>query len=225
MPFKRSQPATDYEVIDRWENGVGWLAHPEETMERASHAFEADGKVWVVDPVDTEGLDDLLAELGDVVGVVVLLNRHYRDAESVARRYDTPVYIPSWFDRVDDMSVTVRRFDDILPDTSYRVLEIADSFGWEEAALYDDESGTLVLGDALGTVSYFTAGDERLGVHPVMRLTPPRALRGLRPRRILVGHGRGVFDDADVALTDALDGSRRRTPKLLVETFKFLLRT
>lgn len=225
MPFKRSQAAAEFEEIDRWEHGVGWLAHPEETMKRASHALEVDGEVWVVDPVDADGLDDLLAELGDVAGVVVLLNRHYRDSESIAQRHDVPVYIPSWFDGVDDTSVPIRRFDDILPDTNYRVLEIANSFGWEEAGLYDDESGTLLVPEALGTARYFTTANERLGVHPMLRLTPPRVLGGLRPRHILVGHGRGVFDDAGVALGDALDGARRRTPKLVVETLKSLLRT
>ena len=84
MPMKGSGPATDFEEIDRRDEGVGWIAYPDERMERASHAFAVDGEVWVVDPVDVDGLDELLAEFGDVAGVVTLLDRHKRDADTVA---------------------------------------------------------------------------------------------------------------------------------------------
>ncbi len=220
--MKKSQPATDYEEIDRWDGGVGWIAHPNETMLRASHALATDAGVWVIDPVDAPGVDDLLGEFGDVAGVVVLLNRHYRDADAVARRHDVPVYVPAWFDDVEEMSADLRRFDDVLPGTDYRVLEVLDAFGWEEAALYDDRSGTLVVPESVGNAPYFTTPGERLGVHPMLRLTPPSALRGLRPERVLVGHGRGVSDDAARALADALDGSRRAAPKLYAQSLRLL---
>jgi hypothetical protein len=223
MPLKRTELATDYEEIDRWDDGVGWIAHPNETMLRASHALATDEGVWVIDPVDASGIDDLLAEFGDVAGVVVLLNRHYRDADEIARRHDVPVYVPSWFDRVSEMAAPLRRFDTELPGTNYRVLNVADSFGWEEAALYDEDDGTLVVAESVGNAPYFTTPGERLGVHPMMRLTPPSALRGLRPERVVVGHGRGALDDAANALADALDGSRRRTPKLYAENLRLLL--
>ena len=220
--MKKSQPATDYEEIDRWDGGVGWIAHPNETMLRASHALATDAGVWVIDPVDAPGIDDLLAEFGDVAGVVVLLNRHYRDADAVARRHDVPVYVPSWFDQVDEMDSELRRFDDTLPGTDYRVMNVVDSFGWEEAALYDDDTGTLVVPESVGNAPYFTTPGERIGVHPMLRLTPPSALRGLRPERVLVSHGRGVSDDAARALDGALDGSRRGAPKLYAESLRLL---
>jgi hypothetical protein len=223
MPLKKSESATDYEEIDRWDRGVGWIAHPDEAMLRASHAIETDEGVWVIDPVDAEGIDDLLAEFGEVAGVVVLLNRHYRDADEIARRHDVPVYVPLWFDRVSDMEAPLRRFDTTLPGTDYRVLNVADAFGWEEAALYDEAAGTLVVAESVGNAPYFTTPGERLGVHPMMRLTPPSALRGLRPERIVVGHGRGALDDATRALEDALDGARRRTPKLYAENLRLLV--
>ena len=222
MPMKKTQPATDYEEIDRWEGGVGWIAHPNETMLRASHALATDAGVWVIDPVDAPDVDDLLAEFGDVAGVVVLLNRHYRDADAVARRHGVQVYVPSWFDQVDEMGAELRRFDDTLPGTDYRVLKVVDSFGWEEAALYDDGTGTLVVPESVGNAPYFTTPGERIGVHPVLRLTPPSALRGLRPERVLVSHGRGVSDDAARALDEALDGSRRAAPKLYAESLRLL---
>ncbi len=220
--MKKSQPATDYEEIARWDGGVGWIAHPNETMLRASHALATDAGVWVIDPVDAPGIDDLLAEFGDVAGVVVLLNRHYRDADAVARRHDVPVYVPAWFDEVEELDAELRRFDDTLPDTDYRVLEVFDRFGWEEAALYDDQSGTLVVPESVGNAPYFTTPGERIGVHPMLRLTPPSGLRGLRPERVLVGHGRGVSDDATRALADALDGSRRAAPKLYAQSLRLL---
>lgn len=223
MPLKKTEPATDYEEIDRWDEGVGWIAHPNETMLRASHALATDEGVWITDPVDAPGIDDLLAEFGDVAGVVVLLNRHYRDADEIARRHDVPVYVPSWFDTVPEMEASLRRFDAVLPGTDYRVLNVVDSFGWEEAALYDEAAGTLVVAESVGNAPYFTTPGERLGVHPMMRLTPPSALRGLRPERVVVGHGRGALDDATRALTDALDGARRRTPKLYAENLRLLL--
>ncbi|MFC7080454.1 hypothetical protein [Halorussus caseinilyticus] len=192
-------------------------------MLRASHAFATDAGVWVVDPVDAEGIDDLFAEFGDVAGVVVLLNRHYRDADEIARRHDVPVYVPSWFDRVPEMDADLRRFDTTLPGTDYELLKITDSFGWEEAALYDADAGTLVVAESVGNAPYFTTPGERIGVHPMMRLTPPSELRDLRPERVVVGHGRGVLDDAARALDDAIAGSRRGTPKLYAENLRMLV--
>jgi hypothetical protein len=62
-------------------------------------------------------------------------------------------------------------------------------------------------------VDYFLAGDERLGVHPLLRLRPPRKqLGGLEPATILCGHGEGVFDNAAAVLREALSTSRRRIP-------------
>jgi hypothetical protein len=60
----------------------------------------------------------------------------------------------------------------------------------------------------------------------MVRLFPPtRALGGLSPARILVGHGEGVFDDAPEALSDALNGSRKRAPKLYRRTLERAIRS
>ena len=50
MGMKGSGEA-DLTEIDRFEGGVGWLAYPDETMERASHAVESDGQLWVFDQI------------------------------------------------------------------------------------------------------------------------------------------------------------------------------
>ena len=77
-------------------------------------------------------------------------------------------------------------------------------------------AAVLVVADALGTVGYFTAPGEAIGVHPVLRLRPPRSLGELEPEHILCGHGAGVHGPAAAgALHEALATSRRRLPRAL----------
>jgi hypothetical protein len=205
----------DLREIDRWDGGLGWIAYPDERMQRASHALRTDDGVWVVDPVDAPGVDDLLDDLGEVAGVVLCLDRHKRDAAAVATRHDVPVFVPRWMDGVAaKLDAPVERVGGELGDSGYRVRRVRDASlpPWQEAALHGPD-GTLLVAEAVGTASFFRAGDERLGVHPMLRPIPPRgALGDLAPDRILVGHGAGVFDDADAALRDALGGARRRLP-------------
>lgn len=209
MPFKETGTADDATVIDRWDHGVGWMAHPGETMRRASHALEVDGDVWVVDPVDVPDLDDVLDPMGEVVGVVCLLDRHQRDVDAVAQRYDVPVYLPRYVDRA--FEAPVEYLDDRLPGTDVRVIRSVRIPFWHEAALFDGE--TLVVADALGTADYFVVDPEVVGVHPMLRPIPPTALGELSPSRILTGHGTGVFENATPALRDAIDHSRGRWPR------------
>jgi hypothetical protein len=236
MPMKGSGRGECRE-IDRRAGGVGWIAHPEETMQRASHALavggttgggSADGEpagdadVWLVDPVDAEGLDALLAPFGDVAGVVTLLDRHERDAAALARRHGVSAWVPSWMGGVAaSLDAPVERFDGELADTGYRLREVVNNPVWKEGLLYDEDDGVAVIPEAVGTASYFRARDERLGVHPMLRLLPPRrAFRELAPDRVLVGHGAGIERDATAALRDALDGSRRRAPGAYAKAFR-----
>ena len=218
--------------VDRFDHGVGWITYPNETMERASHALavppgdgadaEASPDVWVLDPVDAPGLDDLLDELGTVAGVVVALDRHKRDAAAVANRHDVPVYVPSWMTGVADaLDAPVRRFDRTLADSGFETIRVRDSTvpPWQEVGLFD--GSTLYVPESLGTASYFRGSRERLGVHPMLRFTPPRgALGGLDPDRVLVGHGVGVHDDAGAAIADALANARRKAPGLYAKTLR-----
>ena len=216
--------------VDRFDRGVGWITYPNETMERASHALavpsdaetDAPADVWVLDPVDAPGLDDLLAECGTVAGVVVALDRHKRDAATVATRHDVPVYVPSWMTGVADaLDAPVRRFDRTLADSGFETIRIRDSTvpPWQEVGLFD--GSTLYVPESLGTASYFRGSRERLGVHPMLRFTPPRgALGGLDPDRILVGHGVGIHDDAGAAIADALSNARRKAPGLYAKTLR-----
>jgi hypothetical protein len=224
MPLKATDPATQWREIDDWEGGTGWIAYPEETMERASHVLDGPEGLWLVDPVDFDGLDEFLADRGDVRGTVVLLNRHKRDAASVARRHDVSVHVPHFMnDAVRDLDAPVEPVRTDLPDSEYGVHRLVDNPLWKEAVLYGEESGTLVVPEAVGTTGYFRTSDERLGVHPALRFKPPRKLGRLTPERILVGHGAGVFEDAERALQNALEGARRRTPRLYANNLREFL--
>lgn len=221
MPMKGSGAATDFREIDRRDSGVGWIAYPDERMQRASHAFAVGDDVWVVDPVDVDGLDDLLAEFGDVAGVVTLLDRHKRDADAVADRHDVPVYVPEFMDGVaGDFDATVERVHRELADTGVGVHELIDTPFWQEAVLMRADESTLIVPEAVGTASYFCAASERLGVHPMLRLLPPKKLRRFSPDRVLVGHGAGVHEDATTALHDAISGSRAKSPGLYAKALK-----
>jgi hypothetical protein len=184
---------------DLGPDGFGWLA--EEAATRTSHALAAEGKVWLVDPLDwPEAIDRALA-LGEPAGVIQLLDRHKRDCAAIAARLDVPhVVVP-----------------DQLPGSPFVFVSVARRRIWLESALWWPETRTLVLADALGTTAFHTGGRARLGTHPLLALTPPRQLAALEPERVLVGHGEGVFgSDASAALRDALASSRRRLPGVLL---------
>lgn len=224
MPSKESGPGT-FEPVDEFDGGVGWIAHPDETMQRAGHALVDDGSVWLVDPVDADELDDHVDDLGALSGVVVLFNYHRRDAASIATRYDVPVYLPEEMTALsdDDVDATVQRFTGRLGDTGYYLRQIAHSKLWQEWALFDGE--TLVVAESVGTADYFRAPGERLGVSLLRRLTPPRSTLGeLEPERILCGHGEGVFADASGALSTALSNARRTAPRMYVSNAPTLVR-
>jgi hypothetical protein len=204
MPMKGSGEATEWREIDRRDHGVGWLAYPDEKMQRASHAVEVDGDVYVIDPVDVEGLDDLLGEFGDVAGVCIGLDRHKRDSAKLANRHDVPVYVPDFFTGVEaDLDAPVERVHREIDDTGIGVHRLVDNRFWQEAAFYDEDHETLVVPEAVGTADYFLGKGERLGVHPMLRLKPPRKLKRFDPERVVVGHGAGVREDA----VDALEGA------------------
>ena len=69
MPMKGSGRG-ELAVVDRFDHGVGWIAYPDETMQRAAHAIESDGKLWIVDPVDAAGVEELLEAYAEPAGAV-----------------------------------------------------------------------------------------------------------------------------------------------------------
>jgi len=203
-----------WKEIDEWDGGTGWIADPNDDLQMASHALHGEDGLYLVDPVSFDGIEEFLAERGEVAGVVILLDRHKRDVAELANRFEVPVYLPEFMDDVRrDLDAPVEPIGRTLPGTEYTVSTVIDNFLWKEAALYGEESGTLVVPESVGTSEFFRTSDERLGVHPGLRLNPPKKLARFKPERVLVGHGEGVFEDAAGALEYALSGSRKRAPR------------
>jgi hypothetical protein len=194
-------PEVEVRFCDEEEWGFGWIAAEPKLLQRCSHALSADGKVWIFDPVDGEGVEERIRDLGEPAGVVQLLDRHARDCASLALGLGVPLH------RIPLASV---------PGTSFRPVLIVRNRWWQEVAIWWPERQVLACADALGTVGYFTAPGERLGVHPLLRIAPPHRLGGLQPAHILCGHGEGVHEDAADALHEALATSSRRLPRVLV---------
>jgi hypothetical protein len=180
-------------TCDEFDGGFGWIRN--EFLARCSHALVDRGRVWLVDPADTPGIDDRIREAGTPAGVLQLLDRHKRDCVAFANRLEIPHHIVPQ-----------------EPIPPFEFLPIRLNRRWKEVALWWRGKKALVCADALGTTGYFLAGGERLGVHPLLRLRPPLRLDDVQPKAILCGHGEGVFDDADAALREALRTSRRRLP-------------
>ncbi|PSQ20739.1 hypothetical protein BRD04_07595 [Halobacteriales archaeon QS_9_67_17] len=213
---------TEPRAVD-WDGGVSWIAYPEEKMQRAAHALATDAGVVLVDPVDA-AVEELYADLGEVAGVCILLDRHERDVVTFADRHDVPVHAPAWMDGVpSDPGRSAEPLGDLLADTNYAIEKVQNSSIWQEAALVNEASGTLLVPEALGTAEYFRAGDERLGVHPMLRFTPPTRLREFDVERVLAGHGVGVMDDGAAAVRDAVENSRRRAPAAYLGALKGFL--
>jgi hypothetical protein len=106
---------------------------------------------------------------------------------------------------------------DALAGSPFTCLPLVRIRGWRETALWWPETRTLVVAEAIGTNDFFRVGDERVGVHLLRRLAPPRRLAGLEPEHLLVGHGEGVHgEEATRTLREALATARKRLPRALL---------
>ena len=190
---------------DESEWGFGWI-DAGDRMRRTSHALLADGRVWIVDPVDGEGVDERIRALGEPGGVLQLLDRHDRDCAAFAARLGVPHHV-----------VPLGR----LKGVPFEFLLVRKGRFWKESALWWEAERVLCVADALGTLPYFCAPGETLGVHPLLRPIPPRKrLGGVSPRHVLCGHGEGVHgDQAEAAFREALSTARRRLPRVVARWF------
>jgi hypothetical protein len=194
----RNDPGTELSFCDEIEGGFGWQV--DERMQRTSHALAVEGRVWIFDPIAWEPALERIAELGKPGGVVQLLDRHKRDCAEVATLLGLPHFA--------------------VPDRELPGLElivVVDFRFWHELAVWVPGRQALVCADALGTAPYFRAPDETLGVHPLLRLKPPRVLGRYEPQHVLCGHGAGVHGpETSAALREALATARRRLPRAWV---------
>jgi hypothetical protein len=178
--------------------GVTWIEQG--PMARAAHGLLDDGRVWLIDPYEDAEALAAVAELGAPAGVLQLLDRHNRDCARLAQRLDVPLV----------------RLPVEGAGTPFRPIPVISNRAWREVALWWAEREALVVAEAVGTAPAFALG-HRVGVHPMLRLTPPRKqFSRLAPERLFVGHGQAIESGADAALRDALDRSRRDLPRLLL---------
>lgn len=214
---------TDWAVVDETAGGIGWQADPDELMQRTSHALRTDAGVWLIDPVDVPTLDEFLTRFETIRGVAVLMDRHRRDAATIASRYDRPVTVPSGFERTaTGIDREVEFVTERLPDTNYELIPVVKNRLWKEVAVCNGE--TLVVPEAVGTAPYFATSSNAVGVHPLLRPFPPRESLGkLSPEQIRFGHGRGIHDGATNAINNALGRARWSAPRLYAESVNHLI--
>lgn len=193
--------------VDEQEWGFGWISAERRWLRQASHALLAGDGVWVVDPTDGDGVEDRIRALGEPAGVIQLLDRHNRACADFARRLAVPHHVVP--------HLGVGPFEEI---------PVVRCCRWQEAALWWPRRRVLVCADALGTVPHvFALGGEPLGVHPLLRLVPPKRLAEVEPEHVLCGHGEGVHERAAEAVRDALAHASRRLPRLPLELAAALL--
>ncbi len=120
-------------TVDEYDFGFSWVI--DEAMTRTSHALVADGRVWLIDPVDVPEQIDRAAALGEPAAVVRLLDRHGRDADAIAERLGVPLHdLPQQ-----------------LPDSPFEAVRLTHNRLWKEVALWWPERRALVVAEAVGT--------------------------------------------------------------------------
>lgn len=186
-------------TIDESPLGFTWVM--DEPMERGSHALAEGGQVWIVDPVDFDGLDARIEALGKPAAIVQLLDRHPRDCRALAERYDVPhLNLP-----------------DELPGTPFEVIKVLGLPVWRERALWWADRQALVVAEVVGTNSLYTCGEGGIGMHIFLRARPPKALRGRSPQHLLMGHGDPIHGPE---ATDALELAYSRSRRDIVKAWR-----
>jgi hypothetical protein len=185
--------------LERHPLGLTWTEP--RGMGRTAHALVSDGRVWLVDPFDDEPALEAARALGTVAGVLQLLDRHNRDCAALAGRLGVPL----------------TRLPRQTPGMPFEVVPILSLRAWKEVALWWPDRHGLVVAEAIGTAPVFAAG-RRAGIHPMLRLTPPRSqLTAHRPELLLVGHGKPVVSAAASAIDEALAHARSDIPRMLTK--------
>jgi hypothetical protein len=184
--------------------GLTWVE--QNAMARAAHALTDDGRVWLIDPYENAEALAAATQLGTPAGVIQLLDRHKRDCESIAQR----------------LGVALHRLPQDGAGTPFTPISVISNRAWREVALWWPEQQALVVAEAVGTAPAFALG-RRVGVHPMLRLLPPRGpLSRYQPERLFVGHGETIEAGAAPALREALEHSRSDTPRLILRLPKLI---
>ena len=182
------------------QGSIAWIADPDERMQRASVALVVEGGClrlrsrWMPTASMT-----LLAGIGQVLGVCRCSIATAATPLSLAARHGAPRLTPSELGR----------------STAYPEIETREVYRarrWHETAVWLTDRRLLIVPESVGTVPFFLAHPgDRLGIHPLARVKPPRAaLAGLDPDTIAVGHGAPVIGAAAADLARALRSARAR---------------
>ena len=185
--------------IQRHSLGLTWV----ETsgMRRAAHALRADGRLWLIDPFEDDVALSAATELARPAAVIQLLDRHNRDCGAIAQRLEVPLL----------------RLPEQINDSPFTVIPVISRPWWREMALWWEDERALVVAEALGTAPAFALG-RRVGLHPMLRLRPPKGpLSARSPERLLVGHGAALESGAAAAIDDALSGALADIPQLVLK--------
>ncbi|MGH2958251.1 MAG: hypothetical protein ACRDKE_01490 [Solirubrobacterales bacterium] len=192
--------------FEEYEFGSSWTQR--ESMARGSHALVDAGRVWLIDPVDSEGDIDRAVGDNEPAGVIQLLDRHNRDCAAVAERLGVPHHnLPTE-----------------LPDTPFTAFPVINNRLWREVALWWPEHNTLIVTEAIGTNPALAVADTGVAVHPGLRLTPPGALRPYTDvHHLLPGHGEPLHaPDLGERIQTALDKSRTDLPRTIARIPKMI---
>lgn len=192
--------------FEQHEFGSSWTQI--ESMGRCSHALVHDGRVWLVDPVDSNG--DVERAIGDdaPAGVIQLLNRHDRDSAALAERLGVPhLNLPT-----------------TVPDSPFTAFSVIDRRIWREVGLWWPEQKVLVVVEAIMTTPALDIAGTGIGVHPGLRLIPPGALRPYTEvHHFLPGHGQPLHaPDLGERIQTALDKSRSDLPRTIARIPKLI---
>ena len=170
-------------------------------MRRAAHALRADGRLWLIDPFEDDVALSAATELARPAAVIQLLDRHNRDCGAIAQRLEVPLL----------------RLPEQINDSPFTVIPVISRPWWREMALWWEDERALAVAEALGTAPAFALG-RRVGLHPMLRLRPPKGpLSARSPERLLVGHGAALESGAAAAIDDALSGALADIPQLVLK--------
>jgi len=183
------------------EHELGLTAFMEdEPMQRAWHALAHEGRVWLVDPLDDERMMEAASALGEPVAVLQLLDRHDRRCAEIAARLGVPHH----------------RVPDRVPGSPFSAIPAVRVPAWRETALWWPGRVALVVAEVVGSGPMYAVAGDRVGMHPFLRIRPPGALRGMRPRHMLFGHGPPAHGpDCTAQLERAHARARRDIPALV----------
>lgn len=180
-------------VWPQWTLESYWLRFP-------------DGSI-VIDPMEMYGLDDI-TDAGDVVAIILTVGWHERQAHLFSKRTGAPIYVPTEDTCMLECLESYETYgsDDELP-LGLQAIGIPGLTRGEQALLAPCHGGTLVVGDALGTMAKWAPNNLPLGGHPTGHPQPRETLGHLLDVEfvnLLPGHGEAILQNGKDELRNLL---------------------